>query len=166
MDDKVPSPYTGARHATLPLGATMKFTAILSLSSLVAACGSGGPETAQGPEQQRGQNQEQKSELAAEQAVIVHFDYGNADWAPFFELEKALEASIAAAGVGEYDGNELAADGSDGTLYMYGPNADKLFDVVKPHLASSKLLKNVEVTLRYGAASDLSSRESKVRLGT
>jgi len=145
----------------------MKLAAILSLSAFLAACDSGGSaEAAQGPEPQREQGHEQKPELVTEQAVIVHFEYGKPDWTPFFEFEKTLETSIAATGVGEYDGNELAVDGSNGTLYMYGPDADKLFDVVKPHLASSKLLKNVEVTLRYGAAGDLSARESKVRLGT
>src|SRR5579872_888610 len=83
---------------------------------------------------------------APEQAVIVHFDYGNADWKPFFAFEKTLEDAISKSGVGDYDGNELAVDGSDGSLYMYGPDADKLFAVVKPVLESSGLLKHVVVT--------------------
>jgi hypothetical protein len=28
-----------------------------------------------------------------QQAVIVQFDYGNKDWAPFFEFEKGFEAA-------------------------------------------------------------------------
>jgi hypothetical protein len=55
-----------------------------------------------------------------EQAVIVHFTYGSTDLTALFELEERLEAVIAAARVGEYDGNEVAVDGSDGYLYMYG----------------------------------------------
>jgi hypothetical protein len=99
-----------------------------------------------------------------EEAVIVHFDYGRKDWSPFFEFEKALERAIAKAGAGEYDGNELAVDGSDGSMYMYGPDADKLFAVVKPHLLAALLLRNVVVTLRYGAAADPAARQERIEL--
>ena len=124
--------------------------ALLCMLSLLAACNDRGREESP----------------MAEHAVIVRFDYGNPDWAPFFGFEEKLEAAISAAGVGEYDGNELAADGSDGTLFMYGPDADKLFAVVKPHLEKAPLLKNVVVTLRYGAVDDESAREVIVRFGT
>jgi hypothetical protein len=104
--------------------------------------------------------------LAPEQAVIVHFDYGNADWKPFFKFEKTLEEAINKSGAGGYDGNELAVDGSDGRLYMYGPDADKLLAVAKPILLSSDLLKNVTVTLRYGSAKDKLARVVEVRLSS
>jgi hypothetical protein len=103
---------------------------------------------------------------APEQAVIVHFDYGRPDWAPFFVFEKELEDKVTASGAGDYDGNELEVGGRDGSLYMYGPDADKLFAVVKPILQSSTLLKNVVVTLRYGAADDKNARERTVPLGS
>jgi hypothetical protein len=35
-------------------------------------------------------------------------------------------------------------------MYMYGPSADALFAVVKPHLLGARFLKGIEVTLRYG----------------
>jgi hypothetical protein len=105
------------------------------------------------------------SKPAPEQAVLVHFEYGHSDWAPFLSFEKGLEDAIAKSGSGQYDGNELAVDGSDGTLYMYGPDADKLFAVAKPILLSTALLKNVVVTLRYGSVEDKSARVVKVRLG-
>ena len=86
-----------------------------------------------------------------EHAVIVSFGYGGStDLEPLFALEQELESVIATAGVGEYDGNEVAVDGSDGTLYMYGPNADNLFAVVKPALASCPFMKGAVVKLRYG----------------
>jgi hypothetical protein len=103
---------------------------------------------------------------APEQAVIVHFDYGNADWKPFFVFEKTFEDAIGKSGVGDYDGNELAVDGSDGSLYMYGPDADKLFAVAKPILLSATLLRNVTVTLRYGSVKDKLARVVKVRLSS
>jgi len=58
----------------------------------------------------------------ADHAVIVHFQYGSTDLSRLFVLEDELERAIAAAGAGEFDGNEVAADGSDGYLYMYGPD--------------------------------------------
>ena len=103
---------------------------------------------------------------ASEQAVLVHFDYGSRDWKPFFQFEDRLQRAIAASGAGEYDGNELATDGSDGSLYMYGPDADKLFAVVKPLLESSPILKHVVVTLRYGKAGDPNARQVQVRVGS
>src|SRR5512143_2371963 len=67
----------------------------------------------------------------SEQAVIVEFQYGSTDLGPLFALEDELIAAIEAAEVGDYDGNEVATDGSDGSLYMYGPDAVKLADVVR-----------------------------------
>jgi len=101
-----------------------------------------------------------------EQAVLVQFDYGSKDWAPFFEFEKGFEAAIADSGLGDYDGNELAVDGSDGTMYIYGPDADKLFAFVKPRLLAAKILKNIRVTLRYGAVDDPHAREVHIGLGS
>ena len=67
-----------------------------------------------------------------EHAVIITFHYGSTNLDRLFELEDQLEKAISEAKVGEYDGNEIAVDGSDGSLYMYGPDADRLFAVVEP----------------------------------
>ena len=69
-----------------------------------------------------------------EHAVVVHFTYGTTDLSRLFSLENELRSAIERAAAGEYDGNEMAMDGSDGYLYMYGPNADALFEVVRPSL--------------------------------
>jgi len=85
-------------------------------------------------------------------AVLVNFDYiGSRDLTPLFDLEKKLEAAIDPARVGELDGNEVATDGSDGTLYMYGPDADRLFETVKPVLEGCHFMRGARVTLRYGS---------------
>ncbi len=85
-------------------------------------------------------------------AVLVNFDYiGTTDLTLLLELETKLEAAISAAKVGEFDGNEVATDGSDGTLYMYGPDADRLFDSVKPVLEGCPFMRGARITLRYGA---------------
>jgi hypothetical protein len=90
----------------------------------------------------------------SEHAVIVSFDYGHTDLEPLFELEDQLEQLIEDAGVGEYDGNEIAVDGSDGRLYMYGPDADALFAAIKGALASAACLKSPVALLRYGPPED------------
>ncbi len=102
----------------------------------------------------------------ADHAVIVRFDYGSPDWRPFFEFEEVLETAVEESGLGEYDGNELAVDGSDGTLYMYGSDADVLFQLVRPYLENTALLKNITVTLRYGPVDDPTAKETVVRIGT
>ena len=99
-----------------------------------------------------------------EEAVIVHFQYGQKDWAPFFAFEKTLQDAIDKSGVGEYDGNELANSGADGYLYMYGPDADALLKFIKPRLLEARILKEIEVELRYGAANDPSVRISTIHL--
>ena len=45
-------------------------------------------------------------------------------------------------------------DGSDGALYMYGPNADKLFEVVEPILRAVPFMSGASVTKRYGPPDD------------
>jgi hypothetical protein len=90
----------------------------------------------------------------SEQAVIIDFNYGSRDLSKLFELEDQLVAAISDANVGEYDGNQIAVDGSDGTLYMYGPDADRLFEAVKPILEGTSFMKGAKVTRRYGPAED------------
>ncbi|GMV92378.1 MAG: hypothetical protein AMXMBFR82_21560 [Candidatus Hydrogenedentota bacterium] len=87
-------------------------------------------------------------------AVIVHFQYGSTDLSRIFQLEKRLEDAIETSRAGEYDGNEIAVDGSDGSLYMYGPDADRLFDVVRPILESTDFMQGAKVMLRYGPPED------------
>ena len=99
-----------------------------------------------------------------EHAVIVQFAYGSTDLSRLFALEERLEAAIAEAGAGEFDGNEVASDGSDGTLYMYGPDADKLFAAVRPTLESADFMRGARARLRYGPPEDC-VREMEVVVG-
>jgi hypothetical protein len=90
----------------------------------------------------------------SDHAVIVHFDYGSKDLGRLFELEDKLESAIGAAEAGEYDGNEIAVDGSDGFLYMYGPDADLLADAILPALEATPWMKGARLTKRYGPPED------------
>jgi len=71
-----------------------------------------------------------------------------------YDVEEQLEAAIDDAGVGEFDGDEMAVDLSNGSLYMYGPDAEALFAVVRPVLAGTACLSNTRVTLRFGPPED------------
>jgi hypothetical protein len=95
---------------------------------------------------------EASRQAPGEHAVIVSFAYGAADLAPLVALEDRLRQAIAADGTGEYDGNEVADDGSDGSFFMYGPDADRLYASVKPVLEASGILSRLQVRLRYGEA--------------
>jgi len=97
-----------------------------------------------------------------EHAVLVAFDYGSTDLHPLHALESRLDEAITAAGVGELDGDEIAADGSDGMLFMYGPDADRLYEVVRPHLECLGFMHGARVTLRYGAAGNAPERHTIV----
>ncbi len=101
----------------------------------------------------------------SEQAVIIKFKYGSTDLGPLSELEDQLIAAIDAAGVGEFDGNEVATDGSEGSLYMYGPDADKLFEAVRPVLASATCIHEAVATVRYGPPGD-GTRQRQVAFGS
>jgi hypothetical protein len=74
-------------------------------------------------------------------------------------------AAIESAGVGEFDGNEMAQDGSDGSLYMYGPDADQLFEAVRPVLEAATCITDAVATIRYGPPED-GVREREVAFDT
>jgi hypothetical protein len=101
-----------------------------------------------------GRKKPQPQSRPREHAVLVHFAYGSTDLSRLFALEDRLEKAIAGAGVGELDGNEVAADGSEGSLYMYGFDADALFVVVRPILEATDFMRGARVQLRYGPPAD------------
>ena len=118
----------------------MQFLKWLALAAglTLAACGSSASEVADTPEQ----------------AVIVHFTYGSTDLKLLFALEDRLESVLAGTDVGEYDGNEIATDGSDGFLFLYGPDADLLFKTIEPVLRATPFMQGAKVTKRYGPPED------------
>ena len=102
---------------------------------------------------------------SSDHALVVHFEYGSTDLSRLFALEELIEQAIERHAAGEFDGNEVAADGSDGFLYMYGPDADRLFAAVRPVLEGAGFMRGARVTLRYGPPED-GVREREVVLGS
>jgi hypothetical protein len=110
-----------------------------------------------------GKNQDQLPSTP-DHAVLVYFKYGSTDLSRLFALEERLEKAIVASRVGEFDGHEIAIDGSDGVLYMYGPDADALFAVVRPVLETVGFMNGAHVKLRFGPPEE-GVKEKEVVLG-
>ena len=94
-----------------------------------------------------------KKEVTAnesEHAVIIHFSYRIQGLDLLNQLEEKLEKIIRSNGLGIYDGHEIANDYSDGSLYMYGPNAEILFKGIESTLKTFEFMKGAFVTLRFG----------------
>ena len=87
---------------------------------------------------------------APQQAVIVQFNYLPETLDELTALENQLVEAIERAGVGELDGHEVALDGRDTLLYMYGPDADELYRTIEPVLLMWAPLSEARVLLRYG----------------
>lgn len=108
----------------------------------------------------------------SEQAVLVRFfSYGTRffegddhDLSPMHQFGDELAEIVESAGVGEYDGHELALDGSDGTYFFYGADARAIFAVIEMALATSPITYDAEVTLRFGAADEPTARLEVVQL--
>jgi hypothetical protein len=87
-----------------------------------------------------------------EQAVIVRvafpFQRGDAMLDGVFALEDRLIQAISAACVGEFDGDEVGK--GELALYMYGPDAERLFATVEPLLRDVALMRGATVTVRQG----------------
>ncbi len=90
---------------------------------------------------------------AAEEAVIVYLDANGLPDAVYEEhdlatLEGQLEEAIASAQAGDLDGNEFGPGVV--TLYMYGPDAEKLFCAVEAPLRAYPLCVGAKVVVRRG----------------
>lgn len=83
-----------------------------------------------------------------EQAVLVCFSYAVSS-IKLFLLEQQLSVVIDKQNLGEYDGNEIGRD--EAMLYMYGPDAERLFTGIKPVLEKNSIYKNAVVIIRHGA---------------
>jgi hypothetical protein len=103
-----------------------------------------------------------------EHAVIVHIPltggtFGSAaERQSIARLERDLEAAIDQAEAGELDGDEFGE--GECVLFMYGPDADRLFGSVEPLLRRDSLGARGYAIKRYGEAADPEAREEIVRL--
>lgn len=103
-----------------------------------------------------------------EHAVLVYIKLSNEGMGNEKErkdchaLGDRLEKSIEAKKAGEFDGDEFGEGFC--TLYMYGPDADALFNAVESDLRAVPLLVGSYAIKRYGTAGDAEAREVRVVL--
>lgn len=94
------------------------------------------------------------TEKTIEHAVIVNFASSDFVLEFLYKIEDLLGPAITDANVGEYDGHEISVDGSKGTMYMYGPDGDKLYEIVYPILEKVPFMQNAQLRIRYGHPKD------------
>jgi hypothetical protein len=104
-----------------------------------------------------------------EQAVLVHIPldddkFGSeAKRESLYALEDKLTEAVEAAEVGEFDGNDFG--GGECIFYMYGEDADALYDAVNGILKKAAVAKDGHAIKRYGPATDPASKEVRVTWG-
>jgi hypothetical protein len=89
--------------------------------------------------------------------VVQFYDFAEKFWTDeaqtldaLLALEDELSEALEGTEIGEVDGHEVAIDGSDGFLFLYGPDADALFAAIEPILRKSPVMAGADATLRYG----------------
>ena len=93
-----------------------------------------------------------------EQSVIIwffHYEYEELD--ELIDLELRLDKLVTENGLGRCDGNEINCDGPDGSLWFYGPSAEKIFLAIKPILQETDFMRGAIASLTFG-----SSRNAKM----
>jgi hypothetical protein len=90
--------------------------------------------------------------------VIISFNKPLPNLEALYETDKKFMSAIESAEAGIYDYHGTADDNSAGDFFMYGPDADKLFEVVKPVIDSTNYLKGGFAFLRYGETRDAKTR--------
>jgi hypothetical protein len=88
------------------------------------------------------------------QAVIVRLDHGvgerQSDQDAIAAVGAELSALLVNSSVGKYDGSECVR--SRCALYLYGPDAEALFELVRDILRRSPVTARASVDLRLGSA--------------
>ncbi|MBZ9671803.1 hypothetical protein FJW08_22760 [Mesorhizobium sp. B3-2-1] len=101
-----------------------------------------------------------------EQAVIVYLLLSDGQFGTpqeretIIALEQRLEQAVGNASAGEFDGDEFG--GGKCVLYMYGPDAERLFAVIEPVLKSSPAATGGYAIKRFGKAANPNAKEARV----
>ena len=107
-----------------------------------------------------------------EQALIIRLynlgeradDIGTEALDALLALQQQLTSAVEGADVGEVDGNEIALDDSEGSLWVYGPDAKAILEVALSVVCHSPLAPGGRAILRYGDATNEGAREESFLL--
>jgi len=75
-----------------------------------------------------------------------------------FAVQDDLTQAFGLHAVGMVDGNEIALDGSEALIYMYGHDAEAMFAVALPILKSHHATASGRAMLRFGGVADKGAR--------
>jgi calcineurin-like phosphoesterase len=97
-----------------------------------------------------------------EEAVIINLDAVNLSDEVYqkydlITLEDKINEVIRPNNLGEYDGDESGPGVTK--VYLYAPDAEKLFSSIKPILETYPLCKNAKVIIRNGAPGSVQREE-------
>ena len=101
-----------------------------------------------------------------EQAVIVHLRLCDAGFGTLEErkalliLQDQMHEAIVKNSVGVFDGDELGQ--GECVIFMYGPDANLLYDAIEPLLKSNPVASDGFAIKRYGKADDASVLNDRV----
>ena len=98
-----------------------------------------------------------------EQSVIIwffHYEYEELD--ELIDLEFRLDKLVTENGLGRCDGNEINCDGTDGSLYFYGPSAEKIFLAIKPTLQETDFMRGAIASLTFGSSKNAKMIEVEI----
>jgi hypothetical protein len=87
-----------------------------------------------------------KDAPTVEEFAAIHFtEYGNTNLERIYSVSDELDKALKGTNLGELDGHMLAVTGSDGFLFLFGPDAQKLYEYVKPIILKTPFLQNAKV---------------------
>jgi hypothetical protein len=91
--------------------------------------------------------------------LVIYFKHGIQDIVPYSDFISKYRISMAASGVGEYLGDDMAIDGGDAEGVFAGPSSKKLFEFIKQDLCALSFMRGAKVTLVFGDLDEGSLKE-------
>jgi hypothetical protein len=79
-----------------------------------------------------------------DEILVIKFQYPSLDLHPLFRLENEVKNLIEKDNLGNYEGNEVEIDGSDAAIFMYGPDAGKMFRSIEPIIKKVSFMKDMK----------------------
>jgi len=89
----------------------------------------------------------QPSSLATDEGCVLIYIRGE-EWDPMETAQDKLMALLDNSDIGMFDGNEIGGD--ETVLFMYGPNAEALFDFIEPTLKADDYFRGAKAIVRQG----------------
>lgn len=91
--------------------------------------------------------------------LVIYFKHGIRDIIPYSDFISKCRIAMAACGVGEYLGDDMAVDGGDAEGVFAGPSSKKLFEFITQDLCALPFMKGAKVTLVFGDLDEGSPKE-------